>query len=85
MDQTDPIENYVSIRDELIQYNSELGSRPEIVVVTKSELPDSESVRTSLQERIGKEVLLISAVTGDGLPKLVQKIAQTLEQQAACN
>ena len=39
MDQTDPIENYHSIRRELEQYSEQLKDRPEIVVVTKSELP----------------------------------------------
>lgn len=85
MDQTDPIENYASIRNELEQYNELLKSRPEIIVVTKSELPDSEAVAEMLAEETGNEVFLISAVTGDGLPKLMNRIVQVLEQHAACN
>jgi GTP-binding protein len=85
MDQTDPVENYRSIRYELEHYNDRLKHRPEIVVVTKSELPNAAAVAETLQQSIEKEVLLISAVTGDGLPKLMNRITQVLEQQAACS
>ncbi len=40
-DGSDPIENYRVIRSELLQYDPALGERPEIVVVSKAELPDS--------------------------------------------
>lgn len=85
MDQTDPIENYKGIREELIQYNDQLGSRPEILVVTKAELPGADDVRNHLANETGKEVLLISAVTGAGLPELVRQIAAAIDQfTAAC-
>lgn len=84
-DQTDPIENYNSIRNELIQYNDNLKDRPEIVVVTKSELPDAESIAEKLRADTGKEVLLISAVTGAGLPQLLNKVSSTLtEHRESC-
>ena len=85
MDQTDPIDNYRTIRFELEHYNDRLKQRPEIVVVTKSELPDAALVAQSLQQAIAKEVILISAVTGDGLPKLMNRITQVLETPAACS
>ncbi len=85
MDQSDPIENYKSIRHELEEYNPLLKERPEIVVVTKSELPDAEEIQRKMAEETGGEVMLISAVTGAGLPALMNRIAQVLEQHAACN
>ncbi len=80
LDQSNPIENYLSIRNELEQYNDQLKDRPEIVVVTKSELPGSSAVQQSLQKHTRDEVLLISAVTGAGLPVLIRRIAQALDQ-----
>jgi len=85
MDQTDPIENYNSIRRELSQYNEQLESRPEIVVVTKSELPGASDIAQLLSTEIDREVFLISAVTGEGLPKLMNQISQVLEQHTRCN
>lgn len=84
MDQTNPLENYRAIRYELEQYNDRLKERPEIVVVTKSELPDAEEVAAELRAETGGEVLLISAVTGAGLPPLIHRIAQVLELAQSC-
>ena len=84
MDQTDPVENYTSIRHELEEYNEQLKSRPEIVVVTKSELPEAQTVCDSLSKLVNGDVLLISAVTGSGLPQLMNRISEVLEQQKAC-
>jgi GTP-binding protein len=78
MDGTDPVTNYEAIRDELRQYNVTLAERPEAVVVTKGELPGAADVRQRLEERLGRPVLMISAVTGQGLPALVQAVARLL-------
>ncbi|HSG70586.1 MAG TPA: Obg family GTPase CgtA, partial [Planctomycetaceae bacterium] len=80
MDQTDPIENYQTIRRELDLYNPNLSLNPEIVVITKSELPDATPTRELLEEAIGKPVHIISAVTGHNLEKLTELIWQTLEE-----
>ncbi len=84
-DGSDPLENYRVIREELAQYDAKLGQRPEIVVVSKSELPGAAEVREQLAAASGRDVLLISAVTGQGLNTLVQRIGQLLaaEPQAA--
>ena len=79
MDGSDPIANYQTIRGELEQYSGELAARQEIAVVTKADLPQAEETRRRLAELLGREVLLISAVTGQGLNQLVAAITQTLQ------
>jgi GTPase len=78
-DGTEPLANYRAIRLELEMYNAELAHRPEIVVVTKADLPVAAEVRQRMAELVGREVLLISAVTGQGLNELVGRIALTLQ------
>ncbi len=85
MDQSDPLANYRAIRYELEHYSENLKHRPEIVVVTKSELPGADEIAKQLQAEIDREVLLISAVTGDGLPRLINRITDVLEKQTACS
>ena len=80
MDQSDPIENYRSIRKELVQYNKALGIRPELIVVSKAELPGAEELVEQLKEETGGEVMLISAATGQGLPPLVNRIDQMITE-----
>ncbi|MCA9178056.1 MAG: GTPase ObgE [Planctomycetales bacterium] len=80
LDGTLPLENYRNIRSELVQYNPLLGERPEIVAVTKAELPGAAEVRDELAADIGRDVLLISAVTGAGLNELTRRAAELLDE-----
>jgi len=77
-DGSDPVKNYHAIRKELHDYIVPLDTKPEIVCVSKAELTGSEAVRDRLAADIGREVLLISAVTGQGLSVLVGRVAQML-------
>jgi len=78
LDQSDPLENYRQIRDELGLYNPELRERPEIVVVSKAELPGADQLAAMLAEEIGRPVTCISAVTGKGLPSLIAAVWREL-------
>ena len=80
MDGADPLENYRAISEELVQYNEQLGQRPQLVVVTKAEIPGAEEIRDQLAEQTGEQVFLISSVTGQGLNELSNSIFQALEQ-----
>ncbi len=80
-DQSDPIENWQSIRKELAQYNESLGQRPEILVMSKSEIPESAAVAEELATASGSKVFSISAVTGAGLPQLLNQIVSQLREQ----
>jgi GTPase len=81
MDGSDPIRNYHAIRDELRQYNEKLIRRPEIVAVTKSELPGAPEIRARLASELGREVLLVSAVTGQNLNRLTAAVVRHLDHQ----
>ncbi|MBS0264031.1 MAG: GTPase ObgE [Planctomycetes bacterium] len=73
-DETDPVDNYRQIREELRLHDPALLERPEIVVVSKAELPETQAVAQRLQAELGTPVLCISAVTGKGLPELLKGI-----------
>jgi len=79
VDGSDPLMNYRAIRDELVRYDERLGRRPEIVVVSKAELPDAESIREALAAQIGRDVIAVSAVTGQGLDRLLHAIVAQLD------
>jgi GTP-binding protein len=80
-DESDPLSNYRVVHDELEQYDVQLGRRPEIVAVTKAELPGALEVRERLASELGCDVLAISAVTGQGLDKLLHAVTRALDQR----
>jgi GTPase len=73
MDGSDPLENYNTIRRELVQYGHGLADRPEIIAVSKAELPNAEEVQKRLAESTDREVILFSSVTGQGLDRVLQQ------------
>jgi GTP-binding protein len=64
-------------------YSLDLAQKPEIVVVSKAELPGSETVREELQAALGREVLAMSAVTGQGMSRLVGAVVRALAELPA--
>jgi GTP-binding protein len=83
VDGTSPLANYQAIRQELELYSLDLAQKPEIVVVSKAELPGSETVREELQAALGREVLAMSAVTGQGMSRLVGAVVRALAELPA--
>lgn len=79
MDSSDPVANYRAIRTELVLHDPRLGERPEIVVVSKCELPAAATVRESLEAATGRPVIAVSAVTGEGLDLLLRAIVAAMD------
>lgn len=79
-DSSDPLQNYRNIRRELELYSPELAAKPEVVAVSKCELTGSAEVRQRLEQELGREVLAVSAVTGQGLAQLVGAVARRLHE-----
>lgn len=78
----DPYEDYVTINSELKEYNLRLTERPQIIVASKMDMPDSEEnlaqFKTKLQEDY--PIFPISAVTRQGISELLYAIANKLEE-----
>ncbi len=81
VDGSDPLSNYHVVRRELGEYDVALGHRAEIVAVTKAELPGADEVRDRLAADLGREVLAVSAVTGQGLDLLLRAITRALDER----
>ncbi len=71
------------VRNELELHGHGLTDKPEIVVMSKAELPGSEEARAQLEQELGREVLAVSAVTGQGLSKLVGAVTARRAEVAA--
>ena len=68
------VRDFHLIERELSGYSEELAGKPRIVVLSKTDMlgaDEIEDFKSDLSTRLGKEVLGISAVTGDGLEALL--------------
>jgi GTP-binding protein len=78
MDQSDPAVNYHNIRQELALHSAKLAEKPELIVGSKMDLYGADDTVILLQEELGKEVIPVSAVTGEGLKVLLDRILTEL-------
>lgn len=77
----DPIADYETLLEELRLYRSDLLERPRIIAANKVDVPGAMENVSSLRERVKDiPVFPISALTGEGVDQLVNKVYQTLSQ-----
>lgn len=77
----DPYEDYVTINNELQEYNMRLLERPQIIVANKMDMPDAEDNLTTFKEKLQEDypIFPISAITRSGVRELLFAIADKLE------
>jgi GTP-binding protein len=76
-----PLDDYHVIRRELKAYIPELARRPEVVAMTKADLPEVQEAYAEAKpefDKLGIDLLLLSAATHLGLAELVQYLAERL-------
>ncbi|MEC1374646.1 GTPase ObgE [Heyndrickxia oleronia] len=77
----DPYQDYLTINQELKEYNLRLMERPMIIVANKMDMPDAEENLAKFKEQMKEDypIFPISAITQNGLRDLLFKIADLLE------
>ena len=79
-DGRDPIEDYEQLNRELGHYNELLTKLPQIIALNKIDMPDAEANLERVEKYFGKrKVFPISAVTGAGVPPLIQQAYRSLQ------
>jgi GTP-binding protein len=79
IDLNSPLEDYRIVNTELAHYGRGLNDKPQIVVLNKMDLPGTaENARAFVSAVEDKSVLLISAVTGAGVDRLISHILRLI-------
>lgn len=86
----EPFEDYITINKELEKYSKILSKLPQIIVLTKTDLLDDESLNEKIKdfkEKLNKKlkgkapkILSISSITNKGLEELKSEIWKLLEK-----
>jgi GTPase len=78
-DESDPVANYHAIRKELAQYSETLAQKEEVIVANKIDLDPDGSLTKDLRERLGQNLVPISAATGQGIKELTEILWQKIQ------
>ncbi|MFB0533676.1 MAG: GTPase ObgE [Anaerolineae bacterium] len=78
----DPLSDFEKINQELALFDSQLARKPQVVVLNKMDLPQTQELWPRIRQEMKKlelEAMSISAVTGQGVPTLLQRVAGLLD------
>ena len=77
----DPYEDYVLINKELEAFNEKLIKKPQIIIANKMDLPTAKEELEKFKEKVGDvEIFEISAATNHGLQKVVDRLADLVDE-----
>ncbi|HOJ67225.1 MAG TPA: GTPase ObgE [Candidatus Hydrogenedentes bacterium] len=79
----DPLETLAALEHELLAYGAGLEYRPRLVVFNKADVPENREKFSQLAAVTGPDTFLISAATGEGVPHLLERAWQLVEQARA--
>ena len=82
----DPLEDFRTLKSELEAYQPDLSHKQQIVAVNKIDVPGVRAKASHFIEpfrKLGYELYLISANTGEGLDELVKAISETLKSDSS--
>lgn len=81
----DPVESYRGIRSELEAFNPEMLNRPEVVVLTKADIPEVKERAAAAEQPLidagVKYVHTVSASAHEGLDELMKRVGGILEKE----
>ncbi len=74
VDGRDPLSDYKTLNEELVSYSRVLAEKEQILVANKMDVPEARVNLEKFKKKIKKEIFAISAVTGEGVEKLLQEL-----------
>lgn len=76
----DPYEDYILINKELKEFNEKLLDKPQIVIANKMDIPGAKENLEEFKKKVDVEIYEISAATNQGLDKVVNRLADLLDE-----
>ena len=72
------IENYHTIRNELLKYGKRVSQKKEIIAISKSDLLTNDKIKVinNVEKEIGMKPILFSSILNDGVEELINLLFQ---------
>ena len=82
LEDEDPLESYRIVRKEIEDYNEEIAKKPEVIVLTKSDLVspvEDLSKKKELLKGLGKEIFALSIIDDESVKKFGEFLTQNFK------
>jgi len=78
----DPVDDFDTLNQELRAYDPSLGEKTQVLVLNKMDLPSTREQASTLAKQFkkkGHSLYPVSAVTGEGLERLMERVSEILD------
>lgn len=75
----DPYDDYVTINEELKNFDERILNKPQIIIANKIDMESSRENLENFKKKVNSEVYEVSAINNEGLDKVLIKLADMLE------
>lgn len=76
----DPYQDYITINKELENFDKTLIEKPQIIIANKMDMQSSKENLKKFKEKVDKEIYEMSAIKGEGIDKIILKLADMLDK-----
>lgn len=78
----DPYEDYITINEELKNFNPKILEKPQLIIANKMDMPDFEKNLKKFKNKVKDPVYPISALNNEGLDIVINDLANMLDKIA---
>lgn len=75
-----PYQDYITINKELENFDKSLMEKPQIIIANKMDMPNAKENLKQFKQKVDKEVYEMSAISGEGVNKIILKLANMLDE-----
>ena len=76
----DPYNDYVTINNELKEFNPKILEKPQIIIANKMDMPDALENLEKFKQKVDKEIYPIKAINNEGLKEVIEVLANMLDK-----
>jgi len=79
----DPLDDFRKINQELVQFNEDLASKPQVIAINKLDITEVRELQAEIREQFkdySEPLFVISAATHEGVDDLLNKVYEVLQE-----
>ena len=76
----DPYDDYIKIKKELNDFDSKLLKKEQLIIANKMDMENAKENLKEFKKHVKDEIIEISAINGEGLNKVLDRLAEMLKE-----
>ena len=75
-----PYDDYVTINNELREFNPKILDKPQIIIANKMDMPNAEENLKLFKTKVNADIYCVKAITNEGLTDVIEALSKMLDK-----